>query len=65
MKTYQDQTRLETLHQQAQKHALLETTRNQDQTSLRQSLSVILEIAKHWTVGIEAPQVSRQLLGKH
>jgi hypothetical protein len=58
MNTYTDQARLETLHHQAQQHALLETTRQQDQTRLRQSLSTLLEIAKHWTIGIPSARVS-------
>ncbi len=59
MKNYTDHLHLETLHQQSQRHALLETTRNQDQSSFCQSLSVIIKIAKHWTIGLEAPRVTR------
>lgn len=63
MKTYQDQTHLETLHQQAQQHALLETTRRQDQNSLRLAIGSILEIAKHWTIGIGQVQSVAKLGG--
>lgn len=59
MKNYTDHIRLETLHQQAHQYALLETTRTQDQNNLRQALSTILKITKHWTFGIQTPRVSR------
>ena len=52
MKNYTDQSKLETLHQKAKQFTLLETTRRQDQSNLRQALSILLEIAKHWTIGI-------------
>jgi DNA-binding FadR family transcriptional regulator len=58
MKNYTDHIRLETLHQQAQHYALLETVRNQDQSNFRQAVQTILEIAKHWTLGIQTPRVS-------
>jgi hypothetical protein len=63
MKTHTDQTRLETLHQQAKQFTLLETTRRQDQSNLRQALSILLEIAKHWTIGIRQMQPVAKLGG--
>ncbi len=58
MNNYQDQARLEILHHAAQQHALLEHTRQQDSRTLHQALHAILEITKHWTVGVN-PRVTR------
>ena len=63
MKNYTDQTRLETLHQKAKQFTLLETARRQDQSNLHQALSTLLEIAKHWTIGIGQVQSVAKLGG--
>jgi hypothetical protein len=55
MKNFNNQ-RLETLHQEAKRYAQLESLRQQDRATLTQALSALLEIAKHWTIGITLPQ---------
>lgn len=57
MKNYTDTNRLSKLQAQASRYNQLETLRHQDRQALRQSLSAILEVVKHWTVGV--PQVQQ------
>ncbi len=51
MQNFSDQ-RLETLHQEAKRYGQLENLRQQDRAALTKALAEMLEIAKHWTIGI-------------
>jgi hypothetical protein len=59
MNNFANSARLEALRVQAAQHAALESLRRQDRAALRQSLGAILEVAKHWTVGVSAPRVAK------
>jgi hypothetical protein len=59
MKNFANPARLSELHAQAAQYAALEPLRCQDRAALRQSLGAILEIAKHWTVGVSVPRVAK------
>jgi hypothetical protein len=59
MNNFANPARLEALRAQAAQHAVLEPLRCQDRAALRQSLSAILEVAKHWTVGVPAPRIAK------
>jgi hypothetical protein len=59
MKNFANPTRLSELQTQAALHTALEPLRHQDRAALRQSLSAILAVLGHWTVGISAPRVAK------
>jgi hypothetical protein len=59
MNNFANPARLEALRVQAAQYAALEPLRRQDRAALRQSLGAILEVAKHWTVGVSAPRVAK------
>ena len=52
MNQYTNTSRLNALHQEATQYAQLEITRQQDRQALKASLNTMLEVFKHWTIGI-------------
>ena len=56
MKNYEVEFRIESLQLEAQNHALLKEIRMAESVALRQALSEILGIFKHWTFGLSQVQ---------
>lgn len=59
---YANTDRLRELHHEAAKYAQFEAARQQDLKALQASLNTILEILKHWTIGV--PNTSTNNLRK-
>ena len=52
--------RLETLYQEAKHDAQLQSLRQQDRAALIHAIAQMLEIVKHWTIGITPVQPKAQ-----